>query len=151
MVKFGLDITSFKMSHHLSLYNKVDFLLCMRPRWHPWGVEKDSILDHMVIYKIWSREHKPIQMSHILSQVTFTSVVTLTFDLRSWNIVYIRSGYELNILQKYEWSKSARRPRRSLRTDKHTNIQTGWGYQYYNRDTLHLAQNHPIVLKTTKW
>ena len=39
---------------------------------------------------------------NVLCQVTLASVVTLTFDLRSWNVDYTRSGYELNIFTENE-------------------------------------------------
>ena len=71
------------------------------------------ILDHMFIYNICSAwQYLQFKLSHeYLAQnwvfmykalATLTFVVTLTFDLRSWNIVYMLPRYEMHLSTKYE-------------------------------------------------
>ena len=86
-------------------------------------------------------------MFSVVSQVTLASVVTLIFDLRSRNIVYIRSGYELNLFTKNEANPSnglgGIREQTYRQTDKHI------GYQYCNIDKK--RRNKHIIKDLPEW
>ena len=55
--------------------------------------------------------------------MTFTFVVTLTFDLSSWNIDKVTQGCLVNLPAK-EWSEFDRRSPRSSKTGRQTNSET---------------------------
>ena len=74
---------------------------------------------------------------YVLAAVTLTSMVTLTFDPRSWNIVYMLSGYETHLPTKYEVNPSIGLGGVWGQTDRHTHRQRT--LRYYNIDSTDIT------------
>ena len=108
---------------------------------------KILIVDHKFLYNICStRQDLQNELSleylaqswffNVLAAVTLTSMVTLTFDPRSWNIVYMLSGYDTHLPTKYEVNPSIGlggvwgQTHRHTHTDTHTQRTL----RYYNID-----------------
>ena len=96
---------------------------------------KILILDHKFLYNICStRQDLQNELSleyvaqswffNVLAAVTLTSMVTLTFDPRSWNIVYMLSGYETHLPTKYEVNPSIGLGGVWAQTHRHTHRHT---------------------------
>ena len=108
---------------------------------------KILILDHKFLYNICSTQqdlqnelsHEYVAQSwffNVLASLTLTSMVTLTFDPRSWNIVYMLSGYETRLSTKYELNPSIGLGGvwEHIHTDTHTHLDRQRTLRYYNID-----------------
>ena len=115
--KCPLTFFGIKCQKNTCVTYKIDFF---SNRWgskKPHFCEKILIVDHKFLYNICStRQDLQNELSleyvaqswffNVLAAVTLTSMVTLTFDPRSWNIVYMLSGYETHLPTKYEVNPS---------------------------------------------